>query len=97
MKAKQELGMYFTYEIGVRNGQKLIKTGLYTYLMHSSYLGGSLMHLEFASITLFGLCIVHTIAVVYRIRKEGKVLHQNFGKEFLQYRKERWLVFPFIC
>ena len=100
MRAKQELGKSFTYEIGVSKEQKLIKTGLYTHLMHPSYLA--------FNVTSVGICIMHNslyfyiLAVclfgvlVYRIRVEEKMLQAHFGKEFEKYKSERWRMFPYI-
>ena len=99
-KAKQELGEFFTYELGVSKAQKLIKTGLYTHLMHPSYLA--------LCITSVGVCIMYNSlyfyiqsvclfgALVNRIRIEEKMLQAHFGREFEQYKSERWRMFPYI-
>ena len=100
VRAKRELGKSFTYEIGVSKEQKLIQTGLYTHLMHPSYLA--------FNVTSVGICIMYNslyfyiLAVclfgvlVYRIRIEEKMLQAHFGKEFEQYKSERWRMFPYI-
>ena len=99
-KAKQELGKSFTYEIGVSKAQKLIKTGLYTHLMHPGYLATNFLSV--------GVCIMHNsmyfyilavcllAAQVNRIRLEEKMLQEHFGKEFEQFKSERWRMFPYI-
>ena len=98
-RAKQELGKFYTYEIGMNEKQKLIKTGLYTYLMHPSYLGGFLMCIGpcfmYVSTMLCGISILHLGALLNRIRIEEKMLHASFGKEFEQYKSERWRMLPY--
>lgn len=37
--AKDELGRFFTYDIGIRSGHNLVTTGPYAYLVHPSYTG----------------------------------------------------------
>ena len=100
IRAKQELGRFFTYEVGVSEEQKLIKTGLYSHLMHPSYLGAILM--------VFGICIMYTPIFLYlcailelcvlinRMIVEEKELLKRFGEEFHKYSSQRWRVMPFI-
>ena len=99
-RAKKELGKFFTYEVGVSEEQKLIKTGLYSYIMHPSYLGISMMGLGicmiYSSIVLWVLQIIYFLGLINRIGFEEKALMAGFGKEFEEYRSKRWRLLPFI-
>ena len=55
-RAKQQLGEFFTYQLGVSEGQRLITNGLYSHLMHPSYLVGCMMF--FCTCTAFQSAIL---------------------------------------
>ena len=99
-KAKEELGKFFTYEVGVSNEQKLIKDGLYSYLMHPSYTAIVLVLL--GNLILYSsvlLCIPFSLffaILINRIVTEERALLEGFGKEFEEYRSQRWRMIPFI-
>ena len=99
-RAKKELGKFFTYEVGVSEEQKLIKTGLYSYIMHPSYLALIVMGLGicmiYSSIVLWVIYIVHSLGLTMRTPKEEKALLAGFGEEFEEYRSKRWRMLPFI-
>ena len=100
-KAKQQLGEFFTYQLGVTEGQKLITNGVYSYVMHPSYigfciiiLGISISHQSIVSFVTFIVLIA--IAITMRIPKEEALLSKHFGTEFELYRKNRWRMVPFV-
>ena len=99
-RAKKELGKFFTYEVGVSEEQKLIKTGLYSYIMHPSYLAMFMVCLGvciiYSSKVMWIFHIVHFLGLINRIGVEEKVLLAGFGKEFEEYRSKRWRLLPFI-
>ena len=99
-RAKKELGKFFTYEVGVSEEQKLIKTGLYSYIMHPSYLSLMMVCLGIciihSSIVLWVIQIIYFLGLINRIGVEEKVLLAGFGKEFEEYRSKRWRLLPFI-
>ena len=100
IRAKQELGRFFTYEVGVSEEQKLIKTGLYSHLMHPSYLGAILMYfgtcVMYTSILLYIICVVQVVGLINRMDIEEKELLKWFGKDFEEYRSQRWRLIPYM-
>ena len=100
IRAKQDLGRFFTYEVGVSEEQKLIKTGLYSHLMHPSYLGAILMYfgtcIMYTSILLYFFLIVKLFGLINRMVVEEKELLSSFGKDFQEYRSQRWRMIPYI-
>ena len=100
-KAKQQLGAFFTYQLGVNKKQKLITNGLYTHLMHPSYLGMCVLFwgisIAYQSLILFTMLIVLIcILVILRIPQEETMLATHFGAEYEVYRKDRWKMVPFL-
>ena len=100
-KAKQQLGAFFTYQLGVNKKQKLITNGLYTHLMHPSYLGACMLLLgisiAYQSLLLFTMFIAFiTIVAKVRIPQEETMLATHFGAEYEVYRKNRWRMIPFL-
>ena len=100
-RAKKELGKFFTYEVGVSEEQKLIKTGLYSYIMHPSYLGMFMVCLGvsmiYSSKVLYVTFAIFSFGTVYRIvLVEEVALRKSFGEEYEEYRAQRWRLIPFI-
>ena len=99
-KAKEELGKFFTYEVGVSKGQKLIKDGLYSYLMHPSY--SAIFLIFFGNFFLYSSMLLYVplsfcfAVLIIRIKTEERALLEGFGKEFEEYRSQRWRMIPFI-
>ena len=100
IKAKDELGRLFTYDLGIRKGHYLVTTGPYEYLVHPSYLGYSLKTagqlLYFKSVYLLGINLFLGIFVFSRIFSEEEMLLKEFGEEFVKFRDTRWRLIPFI-
>ena len=100
-KAKHQLGEFFTYQLGVTEDQKLITNGVYSYVMHPSYLGIFLLYLGISishqSIVSFISCnVLIASAIIVRIHKEEALLSKHFGTEFELYRKNRCRMVPFV-
>ena len=99
-KAKQQLGEFFTYQLGVSEGQRLITHGLYSHLMHPSYLGLCMIFLgtsiAYQSVILVATFVQMVLAAMIRISKEEEMLENMFGKEFHRYSENRWRMLPFV-
>lgn len=86
------LGKHFTPDIGVLEDKKLVTKGLYSKIRHPSYTGEIIAFLGLAIVfqyvpsSLF-IFIFPTIAFVYRAIVEEKKLIEEFGEEYLEYRK----------
>jgi protein-S-isoprenylcysteine O-methyltransferase Ste14 len=88
--AIRALWSYFTVNVSILEGQRVIKRGLYGVVRHPSYTGLLLRYLGFglafanwlsaALVFLPLLC-----ATVYRIRVEEDALREHFGEEYATY------------
>ena len=95
------LRKYFTVDVSILEGHKIVKKGLYKYIRHPSYAGSlvSFLGLGLAfSNWLSSIVIVVPIltAFIYRIRVEEKALIQAFGEEYLDYSKTTKHLIPKI-
>jgi len=84
------LGRYFTRTVTIKNGHRIIQTGLYRHLRHPSYTGALLAHvglgLAFTNWLSFILIFVPiSAAALYRMRIEEDALVQAFGGEYVEY------------
>ena len=99
-KAKQELGAFFTYQLGVSDGQKLITTGLYSHIKHPSYLGMCMMYIgisiAFQSVIMVATFVLLVFLTTIRIAKEEELLEEKFGTEFQLYSEKRWKMLPYV-
>jgi protein-S-isoprenylcysteine O-methyltransferase Ste14 len=88
--AIRALWSYFTVNVLILEGQRIVRHGLYGLVRHPAYTGLLLRYLGFglafanwlsaALIFLPLLC-----ATVYRIRVEERALREHFGEEYEQY------------
>lgn len=99
--ARQELDRFFTFQVIIQEGHKLITRGPFRYIRHPTYLGNILvmLGLSLALQTTFGIIAVIVFfipAVIYRISAEEKLFYDEFGKEYLDYMEKTKKLFPFI-
>ena len=88
--AIRALWSYFTVNVSILEGQRVVRQGLYGVVRHPSYTGLLLRYLGFglafanwvsaALVFLPLLC-----ATVYRIRVEEEALREHFGEEYAAY------------
>jgi len=88
--AIRALWSYFTVNVSILEGQRVVKRGLYGLVRHPAYTGLLLRYLGFglafanwlstALVFLPLLC-----ATVYRIRVEARALLEHFGEEYAAY------------
>ena len=95
------LGKYFTVDVTIRNDHKLITDGFYTYIRHPSYTFSLLTFVALAIvlnnyISAIILLLPVFIMFFYRISIEEKTLTEQFGQEYLDYRKKTKKLIPFI-
>jgi len=100
-RAVLTLGSYFTSEIEVREGQPLVRNGIYAYLRHPSELGllvsafgGSLVLRSALSATLCALALLPLVWV--RMKAEDRALEAAFGEEFRRFARETRRFAPFF-
>ncbi len=95
------LGKFFTVDVTIREDHQLKKDGLYKYLRHPSYFASLLSFVGFgislnnwASLVLVSIAV--TTVFVIRIRIEEKVLIEQFGGEYLEYKMRVKGLIPFV-
>lgn len=97
----RSLGKYFTVDVTIKEGHEIKKEGFYKYLRHPSYtaslltfLGLGLFLNNWASLVL--IFIPTFLAFSYRIKIEEEALVEQFGAEYIEYRKSTKRLIPFI-
>jgi protein-S-isoprenylcysteine O-methyltransferase Ste14 len=99
--AVRTLDKFFTTVIGMQEGHRLVKEGLYKYVRHPSYTGvvTTALGLGIALHNFLGLAIL-MVVILYgyneRMDYEEKVLAANFGKEYEEYAKNTKRLIPFV-
>lgn len=91
------LGRFYSQELTLQEGHRLITRGAYRVVRHPRYLGifimGTGLSLLFRSRIGLGLTALAMAVVLFRIRDEEAVMHREFGAEWEAYcRKSRKLV-----
>ncbi|MGG0291053.1 isoprenylcysteine carboxylmethyltransferase family protein [Bacillus pacificus] len=95
------LGRFYSRNVGMQGGHKLIQKGLYKYVRHPGYLGSFLTFLGFAiSSSSFIAVIINIILFFlvysYRIKIEERILITLFGEQYKQYQSKTWRIIPFL-
>ncbi len=93
------LGGGFTVRVETKKGRRLTTHGLYSYLRHPSYTGSilTLIGLPLAIGSWAGALAAAVISFgmySYRIKVEEEALHERYGKEYEEYSKKSWRLFP---
>lgn len=95
------LGPFFTTNVSIRHGHKLIISGPYRWVRHPSYTG-LLIALAAAGLAmgdLFALLLLTVpgfFAFRFRIGIEEKLLDKKFGAVYRKYRKQTWKLLPWL-
>jgi protein-S-isoprenylcysteine O-methyltransferase Ste14 len=84
------LGRFFTPNVAVQAGQRIIRTGVYRYVRHPAYSGLLLAFLGVGAafdnwLSLSVIFIPVVAALLYRIRVEESVLAELLGREYTDY------------
>ena len=95
------LGKFFTVDVTIREDHKLKKDGLYRFLRHPSYFASLISFVGFGITInswpgLFLLIAAVLTVFIYRIKIEEKILIEQFGSEYQDYRKTTSGIIPFI-
>ncbi|KAA2221511.1 methyltransferase family protein [Chryseobacterium sediminis] len=97
----RSLGKYFTVDVTIRQDHKIKKEGFYRYLRHPSYAFSLLTSLGLGLylnnwLSLLFAFVPPFLAFAYRIKIEEQALVEQFGDEYLEYRKSTKKLIPFI-
>jgi protein-S-isoprenylcysteine O-methyltransferase Ste14 len=96
-----QLGKAFTVDVAITESAKLKTDGIYSKVRHPSYSGLLLVvtgfSLAMASLYSFTVLVLPvTIAIIYRITVEEKVLQNEFGQAFMEYKSHTSRLIPGI-
>jgi len=99
--AIKTLGKFFTVDLAFRDDHKLINTGLYKYVRHPSYSGSLLSFFGFGLslnnwICLLVVVVPVLISFLYRINLEEKLLLEQLGEAYANYKKTTKRLIPLI-
>ncbi|BAP29556.1 protein-S isoprenylcysteine O-methyltransferase [Chryseobacterium sp. StRB126] len=97
----RSLGKYFTVDVTIKEDHKIKKEGFYKYLRHPSYTFSLLTSLGLGLylnnwLSLIFAFIPPFLAFAYRIEIEELALVEQFGDEYIEYRKRTKKLIPFI-
>ncbi|SIQ06996.1 Protein-S-isoprenylcysteine O-methyltransferase Ste14 [Chryseobacterium sp. RU37D] len=97
----RSLGKYFTVDVTIKQDHKMKKEGFYRYMRHPSYTFSLLTSLGLGLylnnwLSLILAFIPPFIAFSYRIKIEEKALIEQFGDEYLEYRRKTKKLIPFV-
>ncbi len=96
-----QLRKFFTVDVRILRDHKLIRTGLYKYVRHPSYLG-LLLSVLGLGITMVNwlstlvILIPHIIIIQMRITEEEAALERRFGRDYRAYRQQTKSLIPLI-
>lgn len=84
------LWKYFTVDVAITSGQRIVRSGPYRFVRHPAYSGSLLsflgLGLVFANwLSLVSIVVPITAAFLYRIHVEERALVRFFGDEYVQY------------
>jgi protein-S-isoprenylcysteine O-methyltransferase Ste14 len=84
------LGRYFTVNVAIHEGHRIVDRGLYRWIRHPSYTGALLSFLGFSVamgswISLALMTIPIGAAFLYRMRVEEEALVGAFGEDYVRY------------
>lgn len=99
--AIRQLGRYFTVNVAIRKDHQLVQRGFYKYMRHPSYTGCLVSFFGFGIsmnnwLSLAIVFVPVTLAFMYRIHVEEKVLSEEFGQEYGEYASRTKRLLPFI-
>ncbi len=95
------LGRFFTVDVAIQEGQRVIQDGPYRFVRHPSYSGSMLALVGLACLTFNWLGLVVIIACslaayALRISVEEKALFQSLGEEYRRYAQRTKRLIPGI-
>ena len=96
-----QLGKMFTVDVSISSTHKLNTAGLYKIVRHPSYLGLTLIIAGLALcmgsiLALIVVLLLFFIAMNYRINVEEQALTDEFGIQYLEYKKRVAKIIPLI-
>ena len=94
------LGMLESSRLRSVEDQKLVTTGVYRYIRHPLYLGEVCRNigvsLFFNSFSGLLIILLGNLFLLVRIGIEEEMLVEEFGEEYIEYRKKTKRIIPFV-
>lgn len=100
-QAIRTLDQYFTLNVTILEGHRLVKNGIYSAIRHPSYTGFLLRYLgaglAFANVLSLGFIFLPMLAaILYRVQVEEQALRCRFGSEYAEYARNTKRLIPHI-
>ena len=97
----QTLGRFFSTRLIIQERHELITIGPYKYLRNPSYTGALITFIGFGLsvgnwLSIVVLLFTGLITYAWRIRAEERMLLEQFGRTFEDYKKRTWALIPFV-
>ena len=99
--AVRTLDKYFTVDVTILDDHKLIRSGLFKYVRHPSYLG-LLISVLGLGVTMVNwlstivMLVPHVVVILLRINEEERALEERFGDDYRAYRHETKRLIPLV-
>jgi len=96
-----QLKKAFTVDVAIGTAHELKINGLYRIVRHPSYLGlllimGGEAVMMNSLISFIAVVLLMTIAILYRIHVEEKLLTEEFGEVYTDYMRKTKAIIPYI-
>lgn len=97
--AQYNLGKYFSVEVVIKKGHKLVTHGIHRYIRHPMYTGMFMIFVgaDMVLQSWIGLIVSVVMLIplgIWRMRIEERVMHEEFGEAYTRYKKKSWAVLP---
>ncbi|HWY78869.1 MAG TPA: isoprenylcysteine carboxylmethyltransferase family protein [Candidatus Sulfotelmatobacter sp.] len=98
--ARKTLADNWSSDVELKKNHKLIITGIYSYARHPIYTGiitmgiGTIITLQSIHATSFSIGMI--AFMIFKMKKEEKLLLKHFPKEYSSYQKKTKALFPFL-
>ena len=94
------LTMLGSSRLVIAEGQRLVTDGLYRRIRHPLYVGEITRNLGFTLILTsgygFALVLLGSMFLLFRIRREERMMLDEFGDEYREYMAHTWRLIPHI-
>ncbi len=94
------LGRFYSQEVTLQEGHRLVSHGPYRFIRHPRYLGifflGIGQSLLFRSWIGLGMTALVMAIVLFRIRDEEILMKNEFGQEWEIYSRRSWKLIPYL-
>jgi protein-S-isoprenylcysteine O-methyltransferase Ste14 len=94
------LGRFYSADVTIQQGHRLITVGLYRYIRHPRYLGTLLLAIGLACLfrSWIGLAasVLFLGVLLFRINDEETLMQAEFGSDWEAYCQRSWRMIPYL-